>query len=230
MMPSCPPARQSAACLWLAVICCCSTIGARAEEPAKPAADKPPANDGSGSKGRAAGNDAAKLADTASWLQPTDAVKERFRALSPEAKKKFLAALSDSNAQIQKTFTAIVQEDETAQLSKGGVPEPFFRPAEPPRAGPNRTPPGAERRGPPPEVIARYNKLSDVAKEKMRQHFIENKERLTKMNPEERKAFMEKSFNAVAEEDEAKHGKPAASEPSTDSIKKPAAPAPTESK
>ena len=61
-----------------------------------------------------------------------------------------------------------------------------------------------ERRGPPPEVMERYNKLSDGAKEKMKQHFTEHKDRLMNMNPEERKSFMEKSFKKIAEEDEAK--------------------------
>lgn len=61
-----------------------------------------------------------------------------------------------------------------------------------------------DHRGPPPEVIQRFQNLSDGAKDKLRKHFEENKERLTNMNPEERRAFMEKSFKTIAEEDEAK--------------------------
>jgi len=59
-----------------------------------------------------------------------------------------------------------------------------------------------DRRGPPPEVMERYNKLSDKAKEKLRSHFTENRERIMNMNPEERKSYMEKTFKKVAEEDE----------------------------
>ena len=59
-----------------------------------------------------------------------------------------------------------------------------------------------DRRGPPPEAVERYNKLSDGAKEKLRKHFTENRERVMNMNPEERKAYMEKSFKKIADEDE----------------------------
>ena len=59
-----------------------------------------------------------------------------------------------------------------------------------------------DRRGPPPEVMERYNKLSDKAKEKLRSHFTENRERIMNMNPEERKAYMENTFKKVAAEDE----------------------------
>jgi hypothetical protein len=50
--------------------------------------------------------------------------------------------------------------------------------------------------------MERYNKLSDKAKEKLRSHFTENRERIMNMNPEERKSYMEKTFKKVAEEDE----------------------------
>lgn len=59
-----------------------------------------------------------------------------------------------------------------------------------------------ERRGPPPEAVERYNKLSDGAKEKLRQHFTENRDRIMNMNSEERRSFMEKSFKKIAEDDE----------------------------
>lgn len=59
-----------------------------------------------------------------------------------------------------------------------------------------------ERRGPPPEAVERYNKLSDGAKEKLRSHFTENRERIMNMNPEERRAYMETSFKRIADEDE----------------------------
>ena len=72
------------------------------------------------------------------------------------------------------------------------------------RGGDERFSRGGERRGPPPEVIERYNKLSDDAKDKLRKHFTENRERLMNMNPEERKSFMEKSFKKIAEDDESK--------------------------
>ena len=61
-----------------------------------------------------------------------------------------------------------------------------------------------EHRGPPPEVMQRYQALSDDAKNKLRKTFEESRERITNMNPEERRAFMEKTFKSVAEEDEAK--------------------------
>jgi hypothetical protein len=61
-----------------------------------------------------------------------------------------------------------------------------------------------DHRGPPPEVMQRYQALSDDAKGKLRKTFEDNRERLTNMNPEERRAFMEKTFKTVAEEDEAK--------------------------
>lgn len=61
-----------------------------------------------------------------------------------------------------------------------------------------------DQRGPPPEVIQRYQALSDDAKNKLRKTFEENRERITNMNPEERRAFMEKNFKTIAEEDEAK--------------------------
>lgn len=72
------------------------------------------------------------------------------------------------------------------------------------RGGEDRGFSRGDRRGPPPEVVERYQKLSDGAKEKLRQHFTENRERVMNMNPEERKSFMEKSFKKIAEEDESK--------------------------
>ena len=61
-----------------------------------------------------------------------------------------------------------------------------------------------EHRGPPPEVMQRYQALSDDAKNKLRKTFEESRERIMNMNPEERRSFMEKTFKSVAEEDEAK--------------------------
>jgi hypothetical protein len=59
-----------------------------------------------------------------------------------------------------------------------------------------------DRRGPPPEVIERYNRLSDDAKNRLRKTFEDSRERLMNMSPDDRRTFMESNFKKVAEEDE----------------------------
>ena len=59
-----------------------------------------------------------------------------------------------------------------------------------------------ERRGPPPEVMERYNKLSDDAKSRLRKTFEDSRERIMNMSPEDRRTFMENNFKKIAEEDE----------------------------
>ncbi len=59
-----------------------------------------------------------------------------------------------------------------------------------------------ERRGPPPEVMERYNKLSDDAKGRLRKTFEDSRERIMNMSPEDRRTFMENNFKKIAEEDE----------------------------
>lgn len=74
--------------------------------------------------------------------------------------------------------------------------------------GPPGGPPGGdrgfsrERRGPPPEAVERYNKLSDDAKNKLRKTFEENRERVMNMSPDDRRVFMENTFRKIAEDDE----------------------------
>lgn len=168
---------------------------------------------------------ASKTTTQAAWPQFTSAAESRIKNLSPTAQKKLQKAINDSTAQVQKALEEVVREDEAAQLSTGGVPPSVFRYLESSEARPAR----AERRGPPPEVVARYHKLSDEAKDKLRQHFAESRERIGKMSPEERKSFMEQLFNKIAAEDEAKRAAPAASASGAETVKKPAS-APTDPK
>lgn len=74
----------------------------------------------------------------------------------------------------------------------------------PPPGGP---PPGSsqgyQRSGPRPsqEDIERYKSLSDKSREKLREEFTKNRERLMNATPEERSAFMKSTFERIAKED-----------------------------
>jgi hypothetical protein len=77
-----------------------------------------------------------------------------------------------------------------------------------PRGGPppGAPPPGGggyERSGPRPsqEDIERYRSLSDKARDKLREEFTKNRERLMNATPEERSAFMRSTFERVQRED-----------------------------
>lgn len=79
------------------------------------------------------------------------------------------------------------------------------------REGENRGPPpqgppgggGYQRSGPRPsqEDIERYKSLSDKAREKLRDEFTRNRERLMNATPEERSAFMRSTFERISKED-----------------------------
>jgi hypothetical protein len=81
------------------------------------------------------------------------------------------------------------------------------------RSGENRGPPppgpppgggeGYQRSGPRPsqEDIERYKSLSDKSREKLREEFTKNRERLMNATPEERSAFMKSTFERIAKED-----------------------------
>ena len=58
------------------------------------------------------------------------------------------------------------------------------------------------RMGPPPEVRERYEKLSDEAKEKMKNVFRDNRDRMQAMTDEQRRSFLESNFKNIAESDE----------------------------
>ncbi len=59
------------------------------------------------------------------------------------------------------------------------------------------------RNGPTEEQRRRFDALSDAAKEKVRALFRDNRERLTSMTEEERRAFIESQFKTISEADEA---------------------------
>lgn len=77
----------------------------------------------------------------------------------------------------------------------------------PPPQGP---PPGGgyERSGPRPsqEDIERFRSLSDKAKDRLREEFSRNRERLMNATPEERAAFMRSTFERVQREDQGGRG------------------------
>lgn len=77
--------------------------------------------------------------------------------------------------------------------SRGGPP-----PGSPPPGGG-----GYERSGPRPsqEDIERYRSLSDKARDKLRDEFSKNRERLMNATPEERSAFMRSTFERIQRED-----------------------------
>jgi hypothetical protein len=77
--------------------------------------------------------------------------------------------------------------------TRGGPP-----PGSPPPGGG-----GYERSGPRPsqEDIERYRSLSDKARDKLRDEFSKNRERLMNATPEERSAFMRSTFERVQRED-----------------------------
>lgn len=74
----------------------------------------------------------------------------------------------------------------------------------PPPGGP---PPGGEggyqrsRPGPSQEDIERYRALSDRARDRLREEFGRNRERLMNASPEERAAFMRSTFERIERED-----------------------------
>ena len=55
--------------------------------------------------------------------------------------------------------------------------------------------------GPSKEDMERYNSLSDSAKQKLRDTFSANREKLMQATPEERSAFMKATFERVQRED-----------------------------
>jgi hypothetical protein len=81
------------------------------------------------------------------------------------------------------------------------------------RSGENRGPPpggpppgggeGYQRSGPRPskEDIERYQSLSDKGRDKLREEFTKNRERLMNATPEERSAFMRSTFERISKED-----------------------------
>ena len=74
----------------------------------------------------------------------------------------------------------------------------------PPPGGP---PPGdggyqRSRPGPSQEDIDRYRKLSDRARDRLREEFGRNRERLMNASPEERAAFMRSTFERIEREDQ----------------------------
>jgi hypothetical protein len=73
----------------------------------------------------------------------------------------------------------------------------------PPPGGPPPGSGGYERSGPRPsqEDIERYRSLSDKARDKLREEFTKNRERLMNATPEERSAFMRSTFERVQRED-----------------------------
>ena len=95
-------------------------------------------------------------------------------------------------------------EDAQNEQMKKGKNAPAGNPPPPPSGRPEDRGFRRDQRGPPPEVIQRYQALSEEAKSKLRKSFEDNRERITNMNPEERRAFMEKNFKTIAEEDESK--------------------------
>ena len=80
----------------------------------------------------------------------------------------------------------------------------------PPPGGP---PPGGgggyQRSGPRPskEDIERYQSLSDKGREKLREEFTKNRERLMNATPEERSSFMRSTFERISKEDGGGAGK-----------------------
>jgi hypothetical protein len=73
----------------------------------------------------------------------------------------------------------------------------------PPPPGPQGSNQGYQRSGPRPsqEDIERYKSLSDKSREKLREEFTKNRERLMNATPEERSAFMKSTFERIAKED-----------------------------
>lgn len=80
------------------------------------------------------------------------------------------------------------------------------------RSGESRGPPpqgsqgggeGYQRSGPRPskEDMERYSSLSDKSREKLREEFTKNRERLMNATPEERSAFMRSTFERISKED-----------------------------
>ena len=150
------------------------------------------------------------------WQVPSRAIVERFSKLSEGARTHLQAefashnealqalTLKEYNARFEKAFRAAVQEDEAKGLSSGGVPAEVFteRNLKSTRgAGGDDSSRRASRPGPSPAQKERWDKLSDTAKEKVKNIFRENRERLQKMTEEERRAFFESNFDKIEKED-----------------------------
>lgn len=89
--------------------------------------------------------------------------------------------------------------DKLKKEKKSGDP----RGGPPPSGGPPPGSGGYERSGPRPsqEDIERFRSLSDKARDKLREEFTKNRERLMNATPEERAAFMRSTFERVQRED-----------------------------
>ncbi len=55
--------------------------------------------------------------------------------------------------------------------------------------------------GPPPEVREKFDALSESGKEKVKNLFRDNREKLMNMNEEQRRSFLESGFKKISEED-----------------------------
>ena len=89
-------------------------------------------------------------------------------------------------------------QDESMKKDKhspgGGTPA-----GDPKDRGYNR----GQRGGPSPEMRERWDKLSDSAKEKAKSLFRDNRERVTNMTDEQRRAFFESNFKTIEQADTA---------------------------
>ncbi|MDB6140393.1 MAG: hypothetical protein JWO94_3465 [Verrucomicrobiaceae bacterium] len=141
------------------------------------------------------------------WQVPSVQTMARFAKLSAEARAHLQAEAATAvpspgakeyNERFEKAFRAAVKDDEAKGLSSGGVPDVLFT-----ERGLSYTRRGDNRAGPTPEQRAKWETLSDAAKEKMKSLFRDHGDSLKAMTEKERHAFIESQFKSITEEDEA---------------------------